>query len=79
MLLAEYMRKKHPPPTTYMPPRKRGMDVAKVIPSITIPVIHIEMARAFVLVSIIGAVMLPGKWGILSGVVGNAYWLYKIR
>lgn len=76
MLLGEYMRKQHPPPKDYAAPVKKGLDIVK---HIRIPVKHIEMARAFVMASICLAVVLPGKWGILAGVVGNAYWLYKIR
>ena len=78
MLLAEYMRKKHPPPTDYIEPEVKTRKLVE-IKYVKIPVVHLDMARAFVMVAITGAILLPGKWGILAGVVGNAYWLYKIK
>ena len=78
MLLAEYMRKTHPPPTTYIEPIVKKRDLLKIT-HISIPIVHLDIARAFVMVAITGAILLPGKWGVLCGVVGNAYWLYKIR
>ena len=78
MLLAEYLRKKHPPPTDYIEPMEKKKELLKVT-HISIPIVHLDLARAFVMVAITGAIFLPGKWGVIAGVVGNAYWLYKIR
>lgn len=79
MNLGEYMRKVHPAPLTYLPPQKAKGDLLKLVPHLSIPTKHLDMARAFVMVSIVMAFVLPGKWAILASVVGNAYWLYKIR
>lgn len=76
MLLSEYMRRHHPAPRTYIEPLKRGVDIVK---HIDIPIKKLELARGFVMCTITLAMVLPGKWGILCAVVGNAYWIYKIR
>lgn len=78
MNLAEYMRANHPPPKDYIEPLHKQIDITKHL-HINIRKVDLDLARGFVLCSIVGAVCLPGKWGILSGVIGNAYWLYKIR
>lgn len=78
MMLGEYMRKNHPPPLTYVAPKKASKAIVE-FRHISIPVKEFDLARAFVMAAITGAIFLPGKWGILAGVVGNAYWLYKIR
>lgn len=76
MLLSEYMRKNHPAPRTYIEPLKHGVDIVK---HINIPIEKLELARGFVMGTLTLALILPGKWGILCAVVGNAYWLFKIR